>query len=431
MPVQSTTKIAALLNALRKDEIDLLDYLKQVQLHFESIEPSLMAFVEELDRFERLTQDAKQLEERYPNPDSRPPLYGLPIGIKDIFHVDGFETHAGSQLPTEALAGAEADSVTKLKEAGALIFGKTITTEFAYFAPGPTRNPHNPEHTPGGSSSGSAAAVGAGLCTVALGTQTIGSVNRPAAFCGVYGFKPSYNRISKESVIPLSISLDHVGILASDLPGAALVAGVLCKDWQEVEASESLTLGIPVGPYLEKASGEGRQHFEDSVAKLDNAGYATVEVETMPNFDEIVERHNLIVAAEAAHTHAEWFSKYEDKYHQRTADLIRKGQQVDTGELEAATKSRLELRRDLTETMEQHGIDYWITPSAPGPAPKGLDSTGDPIMNLPWTQSGLPSLTLPSGLNAEGLPLALQVIGRWYADEAVFADSIQINAALK
>ena len=431
MPVQSSTKITALLSALRKGEIDLLDYLKQVQLHFESVEPSLMAFVEEPGRFERLTEDAKQLEASYPDPDSRPLLYGLPIGIKDIFHANGFETHAGSHLPADALAGAEAESVTRLKGAGALILGKSVTTEFAYFAPGPTRNPHNHDHTPGGSSSGSAAAVGAGLCAVALGTQTIGSVNRPAAFCGVYGLKPTYNRISKEGVIPLSTSLDHVGILGSDLPGTALVASVLCKDWQEVKALDSITLGIPAGPYLEKTSKEGRQHFEDTVAKLNNVGYVTIEVEVMPNFDEIVSQHNLMVAAEAAISHADWFSKYEERYHQRTAELIHKGQQVDAGELAIAIESRLELRRDLTEQMDQHSIDYWITPSAPGPAPKGLGSTGDPVMNLPWTQSGLPSLTIPSGLNADGLPLALQIIGRWYADEAVLADGVQINAALK
>ncbi len=141
----------------------------------------------------------------------RPPLFGIPIGIKDIFHVNGFSTHAGSRLPPKQLMGEEAKCVSDLKKAGALILGKTVTTEFAYFEPGPTMNPHNPNHTPGGSSSGSAAAVAAGLCPLALGSQTIGSIIRPASFCGVVGYKPSYDRISRDGVIPVSPSLDHIG----------------------------------------------------------------------------------------------------------------------------------------------------------------------------------------------------------------------------
>ena len=191
--------------------------------------------------------------------------------------------------------------------------------------------------------------------------QTIGSVNRPAAFCGVYGFKPSYNRISKAGVIPLSTSLDHIGVFASDFPGAALVASVLCKDWQEVEASETLKLGIPVGPYLEKASPEGLQHFKDTVSKLKQADIEIVEIETFPDFDEVATRHNLLVAAEAAQSHQDWFAQYEDQYHQRTADLIRKGQQANPDEVKAATESRLELRAELTAQMDTHQIDYWIT----------------------------------------------------------------------
>ena len=431
MPQQSPKKIAALLSALRSDEIDLLDYLKQVQVQFETLEPGLMAFVDEPGRFDRLTENAKTLLDSFPDPDDRPPLFGLPIGVKDIFHVDGFETRAGSQLPIEVLAGNQAECVTRLKEAGALVLGKTITTEFAYFVPGPTRNPHNPAHTPGGSSSGSAAAVGAGLCTLALGTQTIGSINRPAAFCGVFGFKPSYDRISKEGVIPLAPSLDHVGIITSDLPGAALVASLICNVWRTVEARDDLVLGIPRGSYLDKASDAGRQHFEDTIPKLQRAGFEIVEVELFSNLGELVERHNVIVAAEAAQSHAEWFKMHQEKYHERTAALIRKGQEIEASQLKTAIDGRLELRSQLTAQMDEHNVDFWITPSAPGPAPVGLDSTGDPIMNLPWTHSGLPSLTLPSGRNHDGLPLALQIVGRWYDDEALFANGAQFDAALK
>jgi len=228
------------------------------------------AFLPEEGRFERLRREEEALQVRWPNrtdpsdpsdpSDSkhRPPLFGVPVGVKDIFHVEGFPTGGGSRLPPEALRGPEAACVKTLKEAGALILGKTVSTEFAYFAPGPTRNPWNPEHTPGGSSSGSAAAVGAGLCSLALGTQTIGSILRPAAFCGVVGFKPSYERISRDGVIPLAPSLDHVGFFTPDVAGAERAAAVLCRDWRPAKPGRKPRLGVPEGPYLERASGEGR-----------------------------------------------------------------------------------------------------------------------------------------------------------------------------
>jgi len=210
----------------------LLSSLDQLEARFGARESSVLAFVPEEARFERLRREARILLDRYPQPESRPPLFGVCVGVKDIFHVDGFITRAGSRLPPEILQGAEAESVTQLKAAGALIVGKTVTTEFAYFAPGPTRNPHNAEHTPGGSSSGSAAAVAAGLCSIALGTQTIGSTGRPASFCGVAGYKPSRERISRAGVIPLSPSLDHVGVFAANAADVTQVARLLCRDWR-------------------------------------------------------------------------------------------------------------------------------------------------------------------------------------------------------
>src|SRR5439155_19212153 len=166
---------------------------------------------------------------------------------KDIMRVDGLPTTGGSRLPPEALAGPESACVTGLRQAGALILGKTVSTEFAYFGPGPTRNPHNPAHTPGGSSSGSAAGVAAGLCPLALGTQTVGSIIRPAAFCGVVGFKPSHNRISTAGVIPLSVSVDHIGIFAANVAGIALTASVLAQDWRAERSARQPVLGVPEG----------------------------------------------------------------------------------------------------------------------------------------------------------------------------------------
>lgn len=426
-PPPFSTSLPTLTAVLRADNTALFTYLDLLESRFEQFEPSVQAFVPENGRFSRLRQQAQQLITQYPTPNTRPPLFGLPVAVKDIFHVEGFTTQAGSQLPTELLQGAEAESVQLLKQAGALILGKAVTTEFAFFAPGPTRNPHNPAHTPGGSSSGSAAAIATGLAPLALGTQTIGSVNRPAAFCGVVGYKPSYERISRAGVIPLSPSLDHVGLFAADSASIEMAAGVLCQHWQIVVAHRKPVLGIPQGDYLEKASPEGLAHFQKMCEWLKRAGYVLKSVSCLPNFEAIYDRHYLITAADAARVHAAWFAKHESLYHPKTADLIRKGQTVSDEQLAEAKNGRLALRQQLTQLMETHQIDLWVSPPAPGPAPKGLDSTGNPVMNLPWTHAGLPTLTLPAGFNSEGLPLGLQLTGRWYQDEALLAWAAELE----
>src|SRR5689334_1257243 len=244
-----------LIEDLRSGALTLPEFLAQVETLFIEHEPLVLAFLPEEDRFNRLHRDADDLVLHYPDLIKRPLLFGAVVGVKDIFHMEGFTTQAGSRLPSDLLQGEEAKSVRRLKEAGALIFGKTVTTEFAYFSPGPTRNPHNPEHTPGGSSSGSAAAVAAGFCHLALGTQTIGSIIRPAAFCGVVGVKPTYERISRAGVIPLSPSLDHIGFFTPDVTTAKKVAPSLYLDWSDSSSLDKRpTLGIPEGPYLACAS---------------------------------------------------------------------------------------------------------------------------------------------------------------------------------
>jgi len=400
----------------------VLEDIESCEALFSAREPEIQAFLPEADRFGRLRREAGALAERYPDPGRRPSLFGVLVGVKDIFQAAGFATRAGSRLPPEALGGPEADSVQRLKKAGALILGKTVTTEFAYLAPGPTRNPRSLAHTPGGSSSGSAAAVAAGFCSLALGTQTIGSIIRPAAFCGVFGLKPSYERISREGMIPLAPSLDHVGILAADAATARHAASVLYAEWEEVASPPRRpVLGVPDGPYLQSATGEGLAHFKIACQRLAAAGYTLRHVTTMPDFAEIRDRHILIVSAEAARVHAAWFERYADLYAPRTAELIGHGSLVTSEELQSALEGRTRLRSELTRVMDQHGLDLWVSPSAPGPARRGLESTGDPVMNLPWTQAGLPALNLPAGNNQAGLPLGLQVIGRWNQDEILLA----------
>ena len=406
---------------------DLIDRIGEAQARFEAREPSIHAFLPEEGRFDRLREEAHGLGARFPGAGDRPPLFGVLVGVKDIFHVSGWPTRAGSRLPAEALAGPEAESVSRLKAAGALMLGKTVTTEFAHFMPGPTRNPHNLEHTPGGSSSGSAAAVAAGLCELALGTQTIGSIIRPAAFCGVVGLKPTFGRISTRGVIPLAPSLDHVGCLAADVATAARAARVLYTAWGVAHSSRRGVFGIPEGPYLDRVTSGTARWFEDVCAALSDSGYELRRVAAMADFEAIRERHAIILAGEAARVHASWFRDHAPLYGEKTADLIRRGQSVTREQLDAALAGRAAFRDALRRRMEDTGIDGWICPSAPGPAPRGLESTGDPVMNLPWTHAGLPAVGLPAGTDRTGLPMGLQVVAGWNADEWLLrqAESLQ------
>ena len=406
-------------HSFRKNELSPRDLISSLQSHFDSREPEVLAFLPEPNRFERLLNDAEELVKKYPDPKQRPSLFGMTVGVKDIFHVDGFTTQAGSKLPSQDLQGNEAASVTQLKNAGALIMGKTVTTEFAYFTPGPTRNPHNPNHTPGGSSSGSAAAIGAGLCDVTLGTQTIGSVIRPAAFCGVVGFKPTYERISRAGVIPLSPTFDHIGMFAKDVEMTRVVANVLLKDWQEFMTPKVPVLGIPDGPYLACASDYARTHFEKICKFFADRGYKLRRVNIMDDFQEIRNRHDIIMSYDAARVHADWFSRHEDLYSQKFIDLVKRGLGVTDDKFKDALRERDEFRRKMTQTMVDNNIDVWICPPAIGPAPNGLESTGDPVMCLPWTQIGFPAINLPAGKYDEGLPMGLQVVGNWGMDEVL------------
>jgi Asp-tRNA(Asn)/Glu-tRNA(Gln) amidotransferase A subunit family amidase len=407
------------MDSVRNGDLTLPEYLAQVEARYEEREPDILAFIPEEDRFGRLQRDADELLAQHPDIVDRPLLFGMAVGVKDIFHADGFTTQAGSRLPADELQGEEAESVAKLKDAGALILGKTVTTEFAYFSPGPTKNPHNPEHTPGGSSSGSAAAVAAGLCFLALGTQTIGSIIRPASFCGVVGVKPTYDRISRKGVIPLSPSLDHVGFFTRDAETAIHAARALYRDWDEPTMPlRKPILGIPDGSYLENVSEEGRLHFE-KVCKRIGAEYSLQRISVMSDFQSVRDRHDVIMSVEAARVHKNWFEKYERLYSPKCSELIRRGQSFSNTQYQDALGARDNFRAEMRRAMIDHNIDLWLCPSTIGAAPKGLESTGDPVMNLPWTQAGLPAMNLPTGKNQENLPLGLQLVGNWHKDESM------------
>jgi len=416
------TPLAETAAALRSGRLDLFEYLDALFSRMDLVEPQVRAFVEEPDRKGRVWAEARALLDAFPQPEGRPPLFGIPIGIKDIFHVAGLPTRAGSNLPPEVLTGEEAAVVRMLKDAGALIMGKTVTTEFAYFEPGPTRNPHNLDHTPGGSSSGSAAAVAAGLVPLAVGTQTIGSVIRPAAFCGIVGYKPSYNRIDPDGLIFFSPSADHVGLFTQDVRGMRLAASTVCAAWdKDVEVVRKPVLGVPVGPYLNQASDEALEAFRAQTARLQEAGYEVKEIPLFQNIADINRIHRQLIAAEFAEQHAKWFEAYRDLYRPRTAALILEGRSVPKDVVDEARDLQKLLREEVQHIMDVNDIDLWVAPAAPGPAPKGLDSTGDPVMNLPWTFLGLPAVTVPAGSAHNGLPLGLQMIGSWMMDEEMLA----------
>lgn len=392
--------------------MDLTELVDGLCTRIDRIDPLLHTFTPEPGRYQRLTAEAREIERRYGGGE-HPPLYGVPVGIKDVIQVDGLPTHAGSALPPGVLAGPEATAVRRLRAAGAMIAGKTVTAEFALHAPGPTRNPHNPAHTPGGSSSGSAAAVAAGLVPLALGTQTIGSVIRPAAYCGVLGFCPTYGRIPTDGLIANAPSLDTIGLLAAEPAEIERAAAVLCEDWQPAPPSgRPPVLGVPA-EYLAAVSPLGRDHFEQ-------ARPAARQVTLPWSLAELAEDVRVISRYELALVHRELFPRFAALYRPETAAAIRHGQEISAGAYAAALRARTRYRRQLAELTASEGLDLWITPATTGPAPLGLESTGDAVMSLPWSHAGWPAITLPAG-TADGLPLGLQLIAPANADEQLLS----------
>jgi Asp-tRNA(Asn)/Glu-tRNA(Gln) amidotransferase A subunit family amidase len=428
----NSAPLADTVQQLRSNETTFVRYLDQMEQRVAAVNPPVEAFLPEADRFGRLRGEAEALQAQYPTPAQRPPLYGALVGIKDILRVDGFPTHGGSKLPPERLAGAEAVVVGQLRAAGALIAGKTVTTEFAYFEPGPTRNPHNLDHTPGGSSSGSAAAVAAGLCHLALGTQTIGSVIRPAAYCGVVGFKPSFDRIATAGLLYFSRTVDHIGLFTQDVAGMQLAAAVLCREWQSSAPPKRLpVLGVPVGPYLAQTEPAALAIFQRQVAQLAALGYPVKEIPMFADIGALNQLHRRLVFAEFAQEHVQLYADFAALYRPRTVEIIKIGQQVDTAELAAARANCLTLRTTIETIMAEEAIDLWICPPAPGSAPAGIHATGNPDLNLPWTHAGLPAVTLPAGRAENGLPLGLQVVATFGADELLLGWSQPLATVLQ
>ena len=352
------------------------------------------------------------------------PLHGVPVGVKDIFDTADMPTENGSVLHAGRTPSRDATVVSMLRAAGAVILGKTVTTEFATYAPGKTRNPHNPEHTPGGSSSGSAAAVAAGMVPLALGSQTNGSVIRPAAFCGVLGFKPTHGLIPRHGILTLSRTLDHVGLFARTVEDIALLAEQLVG-YDEHDADTRPRARIPFAevaaeepplepmfafvktPHWERADEETKAAFAELIEHL---GDRIEEIELFPSAAEAWGWHRTIMEAEmAANLEREW-----DKGRNRLSESLRaqlqRGREVTAIDYQRAIARIRPMYESFVELFEQR-YDAILTPAAPGVAPKGLASTGDPVFCTLWTLCGMPAVSLPLLQSANGLPLGVQLVG--------------------
>jgi Asp-tRNA(Asn)/Glu-tRNA(Gln) amidotransferase A subunit family amidase len=357
-------------------------------------------------------------------------LHGVPIGVKDLIDTHDMPTGYGSPIYEGHRPPADAACVALARAAGAVVIGKTVTTEFATFFPGKTANPHNPAHTPGGSSSGSAAAVADGMVPLAFGTQTAGSVIRPASFCGVVGYKPSFGTICRAGVKPLSDSLDTVGVMARDVADAGFFAAVLSNrpDLQLGDTTARPRIAFYRTPEWREAGPDTIAALEHAAARLARAGAPIVEVVGPPEHDGLVEAQKIIMDYESARSLSfERITRPQDlsaSLRERIAiGLAHSGQAYD-----AARRTVMQAAAALPKLFGD--FDALLVPAAPGAAPKGLDRTGDPIFNRPWTMLHLPCITVPGWRSAGGLPVGVQLVGRLGDDARTLRTAAFLERAL-
>jgi Asp-tRNA(Asn)/Glu-tRNA(Gln) amidotransferase A subunit family amidase len=407
----------------RADRAELGSFYDEIFDRIETNNPRLRIFEDRLPVREETRACLDALFERLPDPERRPPLFGVPFGVKGVFRVEGREIRCGSLLPADLFRGREAAAVSALRAAGALPLGITATTEFASSEPAATCNPRNPEHTPGGSSSGSAAGVAAGFFPLATGTQTIGSIIRPASYCGITGFKASGGRVPTEGLVYFSRTFDHAGFFCATPHEIEEVMRAILPDWKPECAPAKIRLGVPVGPYLDQADADNVARMREELAPACAAGGPLVlkDVPCLEDIAAVNACHQDAVAAELAEEHRDRFERFEALYRPGTARQIRYGRDAGAAAAAAGAQSRLRLRVALHEVLRAHKLHALICPSSVSEADKGLLGTGDPVMNLPWTHAGLPVLGLPLGRGASGLPLGRQLTGAFGADEALLA----------
>lgn len=344
-------------------------------------------------------------------------LDGWPFGAKDIFETRGMATEYGCPLLRGRKGTEDAALITQLRRQGAVLLGKTQTTAFAYFDPAPTRNPHNLEHTPGGSSSGSAAAVACGMARFALGTQTAGSILRPASYCGVVGFKPTFGALPREGVLPFAPSLDTIGFFTRN-------AADLETIWSALQGAQTAEpeLVLRTIPRVAAVEDAMQSAFESALARLRQAGFRIEPLELPVEWQAMVDAVRDIQAYEGARVLKSWWDMYGPKLGLKLADLIRYGLSMQEKRYEACVA----LLKEAAARLE--GAGFIATPAAPGPAPRGLSSTGAPTLNSPWTGTGRPAISIP--MPSPGLPLGLQIAGERGQDAALIALARRVESAL-
>lgn len=361
------------------------------------------------------------------------PLWGVPVAVKDLIDVQGLPTGCGSTLKGLSPAEADADCVRLLREAGAVVLGKTVTTEFGYFSPGPTRNPVNPAHTPGGSSSGSAAAVAAGVVPLALGTQTAGSLTRPASYCGVAGFVAAQGQFSMAGITGLSTSLDSLGILARSVNDLRYAWAALCGH-EAIEAIEARDIPATVnvlfwnGSELDELTVDMTEALDQTSSVLtQDHGVHLTEWTNHELVRGLAKSHATVMAAEAAVERSEELTRPE-ALSQPFLDLLAGGRAIKEDEYHAAVE-RIAASRQIFLALLQR-FDAVLGPAALGSAPVGIETTGSPILSRPWQAMGMPALTIPGLHSRTGMPLGLQLIGVPGREQKLFQIGERIERAL-
>ncbi|BDX21442.1 amidase [Polynucleobacter sp. TUM22923] len=422
------------------------DYLSECVTRADALEPTLRAFTVRAT-LEQMISETKS-GPLMGIPLTGIPLKGIPVAVKDIMATEDFITSYGSPIYRDYIPKEDASVIKKIRALGGVVFGKTVTTEFAWRNPGPTTNPWNSLHTPGGSSSGSAAAVAAGIVPLALGSQTVGSIIRPAAFCGVVGFKPSFGAVSLDGVHPVAHSLDHLGFFTRSVQDAAYAFHLLKDD--DDHQGQSIAQ-----PYISPNRTMQSQHlddqapriailetpFDDQLSKeqydllgttstLLRAAGATLEKLTLPQtYWDGIDALHIMMAYEAAMVHEEHLRNYPDLVGADIRELVTKGKGYTDSEYAATQNLQQALRLSIEEIFNQY--DVILSAPATGEAPKGLSNTGNPIFCALWSFIGTPAITLPISRSLNGLPLGIQLIGNYRGDEKLLQVAAFAEAALK
>ena len=357
-------------------------------------------------------------------------LHGVPFGIKDIIDTESLPTEYGSPIYSGHRPRADAACVALLRRAGCLLLGKTVTTEFANNHPSPTRNPHDPKHTPGGSSSGSAAAVADRMVPLALGTQTGGSVIRPAAYCGAFALKPSFGSINRQGTKFVAESLDTIGIFSRSAEDLALALEVLsgrpAPDFASFTGKPRI--GLCRTPRWQDADAATQANLEQAARRLAKAGATVSDFELPPGSEALFDRHGTIMGYESARALAWEYLTYPEQISTSLKPRLDEGWQVTRADYDAVRETARQCRRALADGMRE--VDFLLTPSAPSEAPRSHASTGDPVFNRAWTLFGVPCVTVPHGKGAHGLPLGIQLVGPFDGDSALLGWAHWTAAAL-